>query len=104
LFSVEEAVRKMTSQPAQRMRLYDRGLLRPGMVADVVVFDPAIVRDVATYEDPRRYSEGIEYMIINGKVVLDGGKMTQERPGRFLKHPVEPLTSVASPITSATHH
>ena len=57
-----------TSQPAQRMGLYDRGLLRPGMVADVVVFDPAIVRDVATYEDPRRYAEGIEYVIINGKL------------------------------------
>jgi len=104
LFSVEEAVRKMTSQPAQRMGLYDRGLLRPGMAADVVVFDPAIVRDVATYEDPRRYSEGIEYVIINGKVVLDADKMTQERPGRFLKHPVEQPTSVAAPITSATGH
>jgi dihydroorotase/N-acyl-D-amino-acid deacylase len=86
LFSVEEAVRKMTSQPAQRLRLSDRGLLRPGMAADITVFDPAAVRDRATYEDPLRYSEGIEYVIVNGKVVLDAGKMTSERPGRFMKH------------------
>ncbi len=86
LFTVEEAVRKMTSQPAQRLGLYDRGLLRPGMAADVTVFDPATVRDLATYEEPLRYSEGIEYVVINGKVVLDAGKMTKERPGRFLKH------------------
>ncbi len=86
LFSVEEAVRKMTSQPAQRLRLSDRGLLRPGMAADITVFDPAAVRDRATYEDPLRYSEGIEYVIVNGRVVLDAGKMTPERPGRFMKH------------------
>lgn len=86
LFPVEEAVRKMTSQPAQRMGLYDRGLLRPGMAADVAVFDPATVRDVATYEDPLHYAEGIEYVIVNGKVVLDGGEMTPARPGRILKH------------------
>ena len=86
LFSVEEAVRKMTSQPAQRLRLSDRGLLRPGMAADITVFDPAAVRDRATYEDPLRYSEGMEYVIVNGKVVLDAGRMTSERPGRFMKH------------------
>jgi len=86
LFSVEEAVRKMTSQPAQRLRLLDRGLLRPGMAADITVFDPKTVRDLATYEDPLRYSEGIEYVVVNGKVVLDAGKMTSERPGRFMKH------------------
>ncbi len=88
LFSIEEAVRKMTSQPAQRLGLYDRGLLRPGMAADVTVFDPSSVRDLATYEDPLRYAEGIEYVIVNGKVVLDAGKMTLERPGRILKHRV----------------
>ena len=86
LFPVEEAVRKMTSQPAQRLGLYDRGLLRPGMAADITVFDPATVRDLATYDEPLRYSEGIEYVVVNGKVVLDAGKMTKERPGRFLKH------------------
>ncbi len=85
LFSIEEGVRKMTSQAAQRLGLYDRGLVRPGMAADITVFDPATVRDFATYEDPLRYSEGIEYVIINGKVVLDAGKLTGERPGRILK-------------------
>ncbi len=75
----------MTSQAAQRLGLYDRGLVRPGMAADITVFDPATVRDFATYEDPLRYSEGIEYVIINGKVVLDAGKLTGERPGRILK-------------------
>jgi N-acyl-D-aspartate/D-glutamate deacylase len=85
LFSVEEAVRKMTSQPAQRMGLYDRGLLRAGMAADVTVFDPSTVRDLATYENPLRYAEGIDYVIVNGKVVLDAGKLTPARPGRILK-------------------
>src|SRR5262249_47117559 len=86
LFSIEEGVRKITSQPAQRLGLYDRGLVRPGMAADLAVFDPASLRDLATYEHPLRYSEGIEYVIVNGKVVLDGGKLTAERPGRILKH------------------
>ncbi len=84
LFSVEEAVRKMTSLPARRMRLWDRGLLRPGMAADVTVFDPAKVRDLATYEQPLRYPEGVEHVIVNGKVVLDAGRLTAERPGRPL--------------------
>ena len=86
LFSIEEGVRKMTSQPAQRLGLYDRGLVRPGMAADLTVFDPASLRDVATYEDPLRYSEGIEHVIVNGKVVLDAGKLTAQRPGRILRH------------------
>jgi N-acyl-D-aspartate/D-glutamate deacylase len=87
LFSVEEAVRKMTSLPARRMRLSDRGLLRPGMAADVTVFDPAKIRDLATYEQPLRYPEGVEYVIVNGKVVLDAGRLTAERPGRpLLRH------------------
>jgi len=104
LFSVEEAVRKMTSQPAQRLGLYDRGLLRPGMAADVTVFDPATVRDLATYEDPLRYSEGIEYVIVNGKVVLDAGKLTRERPGRILKHQTakQTVTAIAPSISGGT--
>jgi len=84
LFSIEEAVRKMTSLPARRMHLWDRGVLRPGMVADVVVFDPNRVRDVATYQQPLRYAEGIEYVVVNGKIVLDAGTLTAERPGRPL--------------------
>jgi dihydroorotase/N-acyl-D-amino-acid deacylase len=84
LFPIEEAVRKMTSLPARRMGLSDRGLLRPGMAADVVVFDPDKIRDVATFEVPNVYSEGIEHVVVNGRVVLEGGAMTGERPGRPL--------------------
>jgi N-acyl-D-aspartate/D-glutamate deacylase len=84
LFSLEEAVRKMTSLPARRMRLHDRGLLRPGMAADITVFDPERIRDVATFEDPNRYSEGVSFVVVNGRVVLDDGKLTAERPGRVL--------------------
>jgi dihydroorotase/N-acyl-D-amino-acid deacylase len=84
LFSIEEAVRKMTSLPARRMGLSDRGLLRPGLAADVVVFDPEKIRDVATFEEPNVYSEGVEHVVVNGRVVLDGGRVTDERPGRPL--------------------
>jgi dihydroorotase/N-acyl-D-amino-acid deacylase len=84
LFPLEEAVRKMTSLPARRMGLFDRGLLRPGMAADVTVFDPALIRDVATFEEPNVYSQGVEHVLVNGRVVLDGGRMTDERPGRPL--------------------
>jgi N-acyl-D-amino-acid deacylase len=94
----------MTSQPAQRLGLQDRGLVRPGMAADITVFDPATVRDVATYEDPLRYSEGIEYVIVNGKIVLDAGRLTAERPGRILKHQLarEPLPAAAPSSPRAT--
>ena len=84
VLGLEEAVRKMTSLPARRMRLHDRGQLRPGMAADIAVFDPEKIRDVATFEDPNRYSEGVAWVVVNGRVVLDGGKMTAERPGRVL--------------------
>ena len=86
LFSLEEAVRRMTSLPARRVGLADRGILRPGMLADLVVFDPATVRDVATYTEPLQYAEGFEYVTVNGHLVLDAGKMTSERPGRVLRH------------------
>jgi N-acyl-D-aspartate/D-glutamate deacylase len=86
LFSLEEAVRKMTSLPARRVGLADRGILRAGMLADLVVFDPATVRDVATYTEPLRYAEGFEYVTVNGRLVLDAGKMTLERPGRVLRY------------------
>ncbi len=86
LFPIEEAVRKMTSLPARRLGLQDRGLLRVGMKADLVVFDPASVRDTATFEKPFAYPEGIPYVLVNGKLVLDRGKRTRERPGRPLLH------------------
>jgi N-acyl-D-aspartate/D-glutamate deacylase len=87
LLSLEEAVRKMTSLPASRMRLADRGLLRPGMAADLVAFDPARVRERATYADPSRYSEGFVYVAVNGQLVLDQGRITEARPGRPLHGP-----------------
>jgi len=82
---LEEAVRKMTSAPAARLGLSDRGLLADGMKADVVVFDPATVRSNATYEEPRRYPDGIEYVIVNGVVVVDAGEHTGALPGRVLR-------------------
>jgi dihydroorotase/N-acyl-D-amino-acid deacylase len=86
ILTLEEAVRKMTSLPAQRIGLMDRGLLRPGMKADIAVFDPARVRDVATFENPHRYAEGVSLVIVNGQVVLDGGQVTAARPGTVLRH------------------
>jgi len=83
--ALEEAIRKFSSLPAQRMRLTDRGVLKRGMWADVVVFDPKTVRDVATYDDPNRLSEGMEYVLVNGVPVIDGGKMTGALPGKVLR-------------------
>ena len=82
--TLEEAVRKMTSFPAQRLRLNDRGLIRIGMKADIVVFDPARVRDAATFEQPHQYAEGFSQVIVNGQVAYENGQMTTARPGRVL--------------------
>ncbi|MDP9250635.1 MAG: D-aminoacylase [Chloroflexota bacterium] len=85
LLSLEEAVRKMTSAPAARLGLTDRGLLRDGFAADVVIFDAVRVRSNATYDQPRRYPDGIEYVIVNGELVVDGGVHTGALPGRALR-------------------
>src|ERR671931_63666 len=85
LLSLPDAIRKMTSYPAQRLGLADRGLLRDGLYADVTVFDPARVRALATYDQPVRQSEGIEYVLVNGTVVIDGGRHTGALPGRGLR-------------------
>jgi N-acyl-D-amino-acid deacylase len=82
--TLEEAVRKMTSFPAQRLGLLDRGLLRPGMKADIVVFDPTRVRDAATFEKPHQYAEGFSQVIVNGQVVFERQAMTSARPGKVL--------------------
>jgi N-acyl-D-amino-acid deacylase len=82
--TLEEAVRKMTSFPAQRLGLLDRGLLRPGMRADIVVFDPTRVRDAATFEKPHQYAEGFSLVIVNGQVVFERQAMTSARPGKVL--------------------
>jgi len=85
LLTLEEAVRKMTSLAASRAGFQDRGLVRPGMKADVVVFDPKTVRDVSTYEDPHHFSEGVAHVIVNGTPVLQDGKMTGKLPGKVLR-------------------
>jgi N-acyl-D-amino-acid deacylase len=86
LFSLEEAVRKMTSLPARKHRLRQRGEIRPGYFADLCLFDPKTVVDRATYEEPRQYPEGIPYVIVNGALVVDGGVHTGARAGRLLRH------------------
>src|SRR5207245_423503 len=87
LIPLEFAVRKMTSLAAQRVGLTDRGLLKPGMAADITVFDPATVADRATFDNPHRPSVGIAYVYVNGQKVLDHGKLTAARPGRGLRGP-----------------
>ncbi|MGA2981629.1 MAG: D-aminoacylase [Terriglobales bacterium] len=85
MLTLEEAIRKFSALPAQRMRLTDRGVLKQGMWADVVVFDPETVRDVATFDDPNRLSEGMEYVLVNGVPVIENGKMTGALPGKVLR-------------------
>jgi dihydroorotase/N-acyl-D-amino-acid deacylase len=89
LFTLEEAVRKMTSLAASRIGFTDRGKVAAGMKADVIVFDPNTIRDVSTYEDPHHFSEGISNVIINGVPVLRDSKMTGALPGRVLRHSVK---------------
>jgi len=85
LLSLEEAVRKMTGAPAARLGLRDRGVVRDGAVADLVLVDPARVRSTATYDDPRSFPEGIPYVIVGGQLVVDGGRHTGATPGRALR-------------------
>ena len=87
LLPLEEAIRKMTSKAAARVHLNDRGILRPGMKADITVFDPATIRDVATFENPNHYSVGVKQVFVNGRRVLADGVMTAERSGRPLRGP-----------------
>jgi dihydroorotase/N-acyl-D-amino-acid deacylase len=87
LLPLEEAIRKMTSLPASRVGLADRGILRAGMAADLVAFDPLTVRDRATFAEPSQYSEGVPYVAVNGRLVVDEGRLTDARPGRPLKGP-----------------
>jgi N-acyl-D-aspartate/D-glutamate deacylase len=84
---LEFAVRKMTSLAAHRVGLLDRGLLAPNLAADITVFDPKTIADRATFENPHQASVGVRYVFVNGVAVLDGGKMTDGRPGRGLRGP-----------------
>ena len=83
--TLEDAIRKFSALPAQRMRLTDRGVLKSGMWADLVIFDPATVRDRATFDQPNQLSDGMEYVLVNGIPVIDQGKMTGALPGKVLR-------------------
>ncbi len=85
VLTLEDAVRKFSALPAQRMRLTDRGVLKAGMWADVVIFDPATVHDRATFDNPNQLSEGMDYVLVNGVPVIDQGKMTGALPGKVLR-------------------
>ncbi len=87
LLPLEDAIRKMTSLPAQTFRLWDRGLIRPGLAADLVIFDPQTITDHATFEDPHHYAEGIRYVFVNGQLVIENGVHTGARPGKILYGP-----------------
>lgn len=87
LLTLPDAIRKFSALPAQRMHLTDRGVLKQGLWADVVVFDPDTIHDVATYEDPNRLSIGMQYVLVNGVTVIDEGKMTGALPGKVLLGP-----------------
>jgi N-acyl-D-aspartate/D-glutamate deacylase len=87
VLTLEDAVRKMTSMPAHVLGLKDRGLLREGCWGDVVVFDPDTVADLATYDNPKQYPKGIDYVLVNGTVVIDNDHHTGARPGRVVYGP-----------------
>ena len=87
VLTLENAVRKMSSATAQRLGIRNRGLLREGFFADVVVFDPEEVRDLATFEEPHQYAVGVLSVLVNGVLVVDGGEHTGARPGRILRGP-----------------
>jgi N-acyl-D-aspartate/D-glutamate deacylase len=84
---LEDAIRKFSALPAERMRLADRGVLKAGMWADVVVFDPQTITDRATFENHNQLSDGLQYVLVNGVPVIDGGKTTNALPGKVLKGP-----------------
>ena len=87
LLTLEDAIRRMTSLPARTFAFLDRGIIRPGFVADLVLFDPARVSDRATFADPHQYSEGFDYVFVNGVAVVADGTLTDERPGEFVRGP-----------------
>ena len=84
VLTLEDAIRKMTSLPAQILGLRDRGQIREGFAADLVAFDPATVGETNSFEKPKSYAKGVPYTIVNGVVVIDGGKHTGARPGKAI--------------------
>jgi dihydroorotase/N-acyl-D-amino-acid deacylase len=87
LLTLQDAIRKFSALPAQRMRLTDRGVLKQGMWADIVVFDPEQIRDLATFENPNQLSVGMKYVLVNGVPVIADGQMTNALPGKVLRGP-----------------
>ena len=85
VLTLEDAVRKMTSWPATRMRLYDRGAIREGLKADLTIFDYDRLDDVASYENPMSFPIGVDYVVVNGVLVIDGGRHTGAKPGTVLR-------------------
>ena len=83
--TLEDAIRKFSALPAQRMRFTDRGVLRAGMWADVVIFDPETIRDLATFDNPNQLSQGMDFVLVNGVPVIENGKMTGALPGKVLR-------------------
>jgi dihydroorotase/N-acyl-D-amino-acid deacylase len=97
LLPLETAVQKMSAFPAQRLGLADRGVIRQGLKADIAIFDPATVRDTATFEKPHSYAEGVSYVLVNGQVVFENGTMTDARPGRVLYGPASKAPPATAP-------
>jgi N-acyl-D-aspartate/D-glutamate deacylase len=97
LLTLEEAVRKMTSANASKLHVYDRGLLRAGQWADVTIFDAARIIDHATFEKPHQYSTGVEYVLVNGKLVIEKGQHTGARPGVIVYGPAYRRGSASGP-------
>jgi N-acyl-D-aspartate/D-glutamate deacylase len=87
LLTWEEAIRKLTSLPADIIGLKDRGILAEEYMADIVIFDPATIKDNATFEDPFHYPDGMKYVFVNGTAVVDDGEYTRALPGRALRGP-----------------
>ena len=85
--TLETAIRKMTSFPAQTMNLQDRGILKEGSWADIVIFDPDTIIDNATYLDPHQYATGVDYVLVNGVIVMDHGNHTNKKPGHIIRRP-----------------
>ncbi len=85
VLTLEDAIRRMTSLPANRLGLHDRGRIAPGMAADLVLFDPERIRDRATFTEPLRYAEGVDFLLVNGELVIDDGRLTERLPGQVLR-------------------
>ena len=86
LLALEDAIRRMTSLPARTFNFKDRGMVREGMAADLLLFDPAKVQDMATYQEPHQYTVGFDYILVNGVIMGEDGKLTDRRGGRVLRH------------------